>query len=255
MPLPTADWHQRFKQQAQWTQDLRAYLYPRVELADASKILDLGCGTGALMGELHTRSNGAVFGVDIHNAHLRLAQHNVSQPLTLGDAHELPYADGTFDITLCHFTLMWLKTPAQSLREMTRVTRPGGTVLALAEPDYDGRIDYPTELEQLGKWQIESLRRQGADPLIGRRLASLFTAAGLNNVETGLLGGQWNKPPSNQDWETEWQVLESDLSKTPRDSKTLRVLRSLDKSAWERGERVLFVPTFYAWGRVPKSGR
>jgi hypothetical protein len=48
--------------------------------------------------------------------------------------------------------------------------------------------------------------------------------------------------------------LEADLKeKDFRDVETLKSLKALDKAAWERGERVLFVPTFYAFGRVPKS--
>jgi len=75
---------------------------------------------------------------------------------------------------------------------MARITRPGGAVLALAEPDYGGRIDYPIKLAQMGKWQIESLRLQGADPLMGRKLATIFNSAGFDSVETGVLGGQWS---------------------------------------------------------------
>jgi hypothetical protein len=134
---------------------------------------------------------------------------------------------------------------------MIRVTRPGGVILALAEPDYDGRIDYPEELSQLGKMQMESLREQDADPLIGRKLAHIFHVAGLESVETGVLGGQWSGDPNWQAWESEWAVLESDLKKTFQASKTWKVLKELDQAATKSGERILFVPTFYAWGYVP----
>ncbi len=134
---------------------------------------------------------------------------------------------------------------------MARVTRPSGAVLALAEPDYGGRVDFPEELGQLGVWQMESLRTQGADPLMGRKLARVFRQAGLYSVETGALGGQWSGAPDWEAWESEWSVLESDLKNKPSLSEKLGFLKRLDKSAYEKGERVLFVPTFYAWGRVP----
>jgi hypothetical protein len=136
---------------------------------------------------------------------------------------------------------------------MRRVTRPGGAVMALAEPDYGGRIDYPDKLALLGEWQIESLKRQGADPLMGRKLTGLFHKTGLESVETGVLGGQWSESPDWAAWESEWAVLESDLKKTFQDFESWKVIKDLDKSAYEKGERVLFVPTFYALGFVSQN--
>jgi hypothetical protein len=51
--------------------------------------------------------------------------------------------------------------------------------------------------------------------------------------------------------------LEEDIKKVTEISGTSEVIRlqKLDKLAWERGERVLFVPTFYAWGRVPAANQ
>ena len=121
--------------------------------------------------------------------------------------------------------------------------------MALAEPDYGGRIDHPPILAQLGIWQEAALRGQDADPLIGRKLASLFTSAGIQEIGFGVLGGEWNLPFAEVERQTEWKVLLSDLGEL--DKAELRELRRLDEIAWERGERVLYVPTFYAWGQVP----
>jgi hypothetical protein len=136
---------------------------------------------------------------------------------------------------------------------MVRVVRQGGAVLLMAEPDYGGRIDYPQELESIAQWQVESLRKQGANPEIGRRLAGLLSDSGLIDVQGGVLGGEWGERPLSQDWEMEWQVLRDDLSRIEPDGsahpETIDALQELDRRAWKRGERVLFVPTFYAWGR------
>ncbi len=51
--------------------------------------------------------------------------------------------------------------------EMVRVTRPHGFVLALAEPDYGGRIDYPSELSTIGNWQIEAAEGARGKPVYG----------------------------------------------------------------------------------------
>lgn len=249
MSLTPSGWHARFSQQAQWTGALRAHIFPRVGVHSAQRILDVGCGTGALFGELLAQSDAAIFGVDIQRQHLRLARAHPDALLSQGDALQLPYPEGIFDITLCHFLLLWVADPLQTLSEMARVARPGGMVLALAEPDYGGRIDYPPELAQLGVWQTESLKRQGADPLMGRKLSGLFHQIGLENIETGVLGGQWRGAPAPEAWESEWKILEFD-AKTPKVSETFGVLKARDADAWERGQRVLFVPTFYALGRV-----
>ncbi len=259
MALTPSDWHLRFAQQARWTQDLRRYLFERAGLRNAARVLEVGCGTGALLaglGEDHGIPGGAgkikPHGLDIAAHHLAFAHHFAPRALlTQGDAHTMPYSTGSFDLSFCHFLLLWVRQPESVVAEMARLTRPGGAVLALAEPDYGGRIDYPFELAQLASLQQAALQRQGADPLIGRRLAAIFSCAGLKQIETGVLGGQWHGPPCAEEWENEWRVLLDDLQDSlPQPD--LERLRALDEQAWRSGQRVLFVPTFYAWGRVER---
>jgi SAM-dependent methyltransferase len=159
----------------------------------------------------------------------------------------LPYATGSFDFVYCHYLILWLTDPLAVLREMRRVTRPGGAVLALAEPDYTARIDWPSELSILGPLQASALARQGANPAAGRTLAALFHAAGLRQVSTGLLGGQWGTAPDAGFIASEWNTLRADLGGALPDG-TMDHLRQVDTQAWQIGERILFVPTFYASG-------
>lgn len=252
--LPSSFWHTRFVQQAVWTQPLRRHLFDRAQLASARRVLEVGCGTGVVLTDILMQTHGVPFGLDISANHLKLATQNLPGiPLVLGDAHTLPYNTAVFNNTLCHFVLLWVKDPVQVVREMARVTQPGGVVLALAEPDYGGRIDFPSELGVIGKWQQSALRAQGANPLLGRRLRAIFQRAGLTNVEVGVLGGQWSGNPIPEDIEMEWKVLEEDIQYTSEAnySSEVKRLKEVDRNAWENGERVLFVPTFYAMGRVP----
>ena len=256
-----ADWHKRFLEQARWTRDLREYLYRRAVIAGAKRVLDLGCGTGALTAELSAVTQADIHCLDINPEFLRVAsRENPGALPSLGDAHDLPHDSGSFDIVLCHFVLLWVSDPRRVVMEMVRVTRPGGYVLALAEPDYDGRIDFPAELEKLGALQVESLRLQGANPVIGRRLASLFSNAGLAEIETGVMGGQWSGETMIMDIESEWEVLRSDLAFLVNKDRTatppilnseLEKLEEIAAAASVRGERVLYVPTFYASGIKP----
>lgn len=244
------DWHSRFSQQASWTRDLRNYLFGRAGLQTARRVLDVGCGTGVLEIELTDRTTARIYGLDIDQKRLAQACHYAPEALfTLANAIYLPFPNGWFDITFCHFLLLWVAQPASVIAEMRRITRAGGFIMALAEPDYGGRIDYPADLELIGQLQLGGLRRQGADPLMGRKLAGIFHQAGLQQVETGLMGGQWKVALSKSDLSLEWSIIQSDLGNSTS-QETLERLRAIDAIAWQQGERVLFVPTFYASGRV-----
>jgi SAM-dependent methyltransferase len=259
------DWHSRFLQQAAWTRDLRVYLFEHAGLTRARRVLEVGCGTGAILSSLATPA--VVHGLDLEPARLVEAQvHVPAAALVCGDALALPYPSRVFDITFCHFLLLWVRDPLLALLEMKRATRPGGALLALAEPDYDSRVDKPDALAPLGRWQAESLRRQGADPGFGSRLADLFHQADIQPIETGTLQGSsgssissriscglehvgGERPPTSAERDLEWEVLESDLAGWIP-AQEIRRMMLLDEQAWERGERVLNVPTYFAWGIV-----
>jgi hypothetical protein len=82
-------------------------------------------------------------------------------------------------------------------------------------------------------------------------VVGFFHQIGLQGIESGVLGGQWAGPPSREAWDIEWQVLENDLISAGNEAVDMQAMKNLDWSAWQKGERVLFVPTFYAWGLVP----
>lgn len=264
LPLSPLEWHNRFVLQARWTRKIRTYIFKRARVLHKNRILEIGCGTGAIINEtipiiggynnqnIGKDSYAHIFGLDLNINYLLLASNLVpGAELTQGDGHTLPYPRDCFDLTICHFLLLWVTHPEVVVTEMARVTAPGGAVFILAEPDYGGRIDYPLELEQLGIWQHEALKSQGAEPNLGRQLASILNKAGLKNIEVGVLGGQWKGKPEKDEWESEWMVLLSDLQNyVPLER--LEQLQKIDANAWKRGERILYVPTFYGWGRVPE---
>jgi len=253
MPFRLADWHSRYLQQARWTEPLRAHLFSRVGIGAARRILEVGCGTGAVLASIPGAENPrSLVGLDIDLERLRLAQSTAPAAGCLcGDALRLPFSGGSFDVVYSHFLFLWVGDPAAAAREMARVARRGGWVLALAEPDYGGRIDFPPALETAGRMQTESLRRQGADPDIGRRLAGLLSAAGLRILECGVLGAQADPGGAGSAGaELEQRVLRNDLGETIAESEWQSYLDA-DRRARESGSRILYVPTFYAAGLVP----
>ena len=241
------DWHARYLQQAAWTRNLRAYLFNKAGLKDARRVLEVGCGTGAILRELETPA--ALHGVDLDPAALTQALVNArAASLTRGNGLSLPYSDSTFDIVYCHYFLLWVNDPLQAVLEMKRVTSRGGYVLALAEPDYSARVDKPEALRPLGEWQRDALKRQGANPGFGAQLAETFFQAGITLKETGTIQGAEDEP-SVREREMEWAVIEADLAESVS-SVEIQKMKQLDEDAWERGERVLYVPTYFAWGQV-----
>jgi ubiquinone/menaquinone biosynthesis C-methylase UbiE len=253
MLLSPRDWHHRYQQQAGWTRAMRAFLFRRFDLGAGKHVLEVGCGTGAVTSDLSSSSTCMVSGLDLNFPYLEIAR--AADPRTsyaAGDAFSLPFSTGSFDAVFCHFFLLWILDIPSILAEMRRVTRPGGPILALAEPDYGGRIDYPDSLSELGQWQAFALGSQGAQPNIGRRLMAEFIAAGLEQVESGLMGGQWKTTFDAAVFEAEWKIIESDLSVMISPAR-LQALRRMDEVAHQKGERILYVPTFYAIGRTPES--
>lgn len=239
------NWHLRYTQQAKWTRDLRAYIFDKIQLNDSRRVLEVGCGTGAILSALPIQSQ--IHGMDIDpDALAQCLIHVPSASLVHGNALQLPYSNNSFDVVYCHFFLLWAKNPIQALLEMKRVARK--YVIAFAEPDYANRVDKPDELIPLGKWQADSLRRQGANPNFGARLAESFFQAGIEIIETGTIQSVVNEA-SLEEWEIEWAVIESDLAESVP-SEDIQKMKELDKAARERGERVLHVPTHFAWGHV-----
>ena len=245
--------HARYLQQATWTRDLRAYLFAQAGWVSARRILEVGCGTGAVLripiaNEGSSADEPLLLGVDRSSDALADCRiHAPSALLTCADMLALPFPAGSFEITYCHFALLWLKDPLAGLREMKRVTR--GHVLALAEPDYSARVDQPPELVALGQLQTPALRAQGADVSLGSRLADLFREAGIRIREAGVINPWPRDALTPTDLEAEWLVLQQDLADM-LPAADLERLRRLDVAAHQRGERVLHVPTYYAWGQV-----
>lgn len=95
------------------------------------RLLDVGCGTGAMLGAAAARGFG-VAGVDISDVAIEQARRVAPQSeLLVGVAESLPFADGSFDVVSCVGSLEHVADPARAVAEMARVAKPGAQLLII----------------------------------------------------------------------------------------------------------------------------
>jgi SAM-dependent methyltransferase len=154
------------------------------------EVLDAACGTGIVARTVADRlaGDGRVVGLDLNDAMLAVArQVRPDLEWRQGDVAALPFPDRSFDVVLCQMALMFVPDRTAALREMARVTRPGGTV-ALCVPA--ALADQPA----YGPFVEVAARHAGAEArlLLGTywacgdldRLLETAAAAGLAVVDT-----------------------------------------------------------------------
>lgn len=104
----------------------------RLSVPREARILDVGCGTGVLLGRLFAAHPGSrLSGVDSAPQMLDIARKRLPEGIELREAsaEHLPYPEAAFDIVVSTSMFHYLPDPNLALREMERVLRPGGTVV------------------------------------------------------------------------------------------------------------------------------
>jgi demethylmenaquinone methyltransferase/2-methoxy-6-polyprenyl-1,4-benzoquinol methylase len=114
-----------FGQDRSWRRATRAAL----DLRPGERVLDVGAGTGVSTEEL-AHSGADAVGVDLSIGMLRAGRRSrPTVPLLAGDALRLPFPDETFDAVTISFALRNVVNTRAALRELARVTRPGGRLV------------------------------------------------------------------------------------------------------------------------------
>lgn len=174
---------------------LRAISLKMLPPAIGMKVLDVGCGTGANLAP-YVEAGGEVYGLDASEAMLSQARKRLGEQaeLILGDASNMPYDDGMFDIVRASMFLHELppNVVGDVIREMVRVTAPGGSLVL---------VDFATEdltLKGRGLRVVSMI----AERIAGREhhrncraylgaggIPGLTVASALTDVRSRVVGG------------------------------------------------------------------
>ncbi len=172
-------------------------------IANGERVLDVGCGPGALSTELVRRvGSDAVTAVDPSESFVEAARERLPGiTVEQAPAEHLPFPDDSFDAAIAQLVVHFMTDPVAGLAEMGRVTRPGGVVAACVW-DHGGRQS-PLGLF----WEAARVLEPDVDDesgLAGAReghLRELFEAAGLSEIEDTALTVAVEHPTFEDWWE------------------------------------------------------
>lgn len=155
-----------------------------------SRVLEAGCGVGAQTVTLAQRSPAAHFtSIDISADSLAAARRRITAAgltnveFLHADLFALPFAAASFDHVFVCFVLEHLPRPADALRLLRGLLRPGGT-LTVIEGDHGSAYFHPDSADARAAidCQVRLQREAGGNALIGRQLFPLLTEAGFSSV-------------------------------------------------------------------------
>jgi len=154
---------------------------------DGVEVLDVGTGTGDDARALAAlvAPHGKVVGLDrspdmLAEARRRAEGSGLPIEFVQGDAQALDFPDASFDRCRAERVLIHLPDPVAAVREMVRVTRPGGLVVV---SDLDGEtIFVNSSNEQLTRGLVRGLTNDLTNGWVGRRLQRYLVEAGLEDV-------------------------------------------------------------------------
>lgn len=155
---------------------------------EGSTVCEVGCGSGANLWIAALLKTGKFIGIDIQPEQIAACRRR-AQELSLNntefhcvDGRELSLASNSVDAAFCRLVLIHLPDPLSLIKEMYRITRPGGKIIAI-EPDVTAyRMSKPASLKCF-KARVEYFYRPGHGSIqIASQLEDLFKKSGLEQV-------------------------------------------------------------------------
>jgi ubiquinone/menaquinone biosynthesis C-methylase UbiE len=183
-----AEGYDRFM--GRYTRTLAPALAAAAGVREGMTLLDVGCGPGGLTDTLADRvGEGHVAAIDPAPQFVAAcrARHPAAD-VREGVAEALPWADGSFDATLSCLVIGFMTDADQGVREMARVTRPGGTVAACMWDIAGGGMTMLRTFWQAARQVDPDVAGEQDRPGVAREdIADRFRRAGLQDVEDGEL--------------------------------------------------------------------
>src|SRR5262249_18354435 len=197
----SADAYTRFM--GRYSEPLAALFADLAGVRRGQRVLDVGCGPGALTAELAGRLGaGTVCAVDPSEPFAAAVRERLpGVEVSVAAAERLPFPAGTFDAALAQLVVHFMADPVAGLREMGRVTRPGGVVAACVW-DHAGGGGPLAPLWRAGRELDPAARDESGLAGVGEgQLAALFAQAGLAGADATTLTVRARYPTFSQWWE------------------------------------------------------
>ncbi|MGC4109183.1 MAG: class I SAM-dependent methyltransferase [Nocardioides sp.] len=184
------------------------YLLPY--LRPDHRLLDVGAGPGTITADLAGLVRELV-AVEVNEEAAAITRSGLAErgyadvEVRVDDVHRLALADAEFDVVHAHQVLQHVADPVAALREMARVTRPGG-LIGVRDSDYAAFAWYP-RLPGLDRWlelYQAAARANGGEPDAGRHLLAWAHAAGLDQVTATSSTWCFATPESRAWWGGMW---------------------------------------------------
>jgi SAM-dependent methyltransferase len=196
-----ADAYDRFM--GRYSQQLSPQLADLAGIHRGQRVLDVGCGPGALTAELVRRvGEDAVSAVDPSESFVAAARARFpGVEVQSATAERLPFADGAFDAVIAQLVVHFMTDAVAGLREMKRVTSSGGSIAACVW-DHAGERAPLTVFWRAAR-ELDPHARDESD-LAGAReghLGELFAAAGISSVEETSLEATGEFASFDEWWE------------------------------------------------------
>jgi ubiquinone/menaquinone biosynthesis C-methylase UbiE len=233
-----------------WDDAFTIFVKDTVQPRAGRRILDVGCGTGTAevkLSRLHLTQVSLV-AVDLSADRVREAlaatrSHNIRATFAAADGCALPFRDATFDSAFCVAVLQHIVDVDAAVRELARVTRPGGRVVAV-EPDNSARYFYSSldagmrASEGAGRFFASLAHERGdaAEGAVGPKLPTLFARCGIELVDVQLFPVSRAQlgPPAKSWWDGRREAVRSATE------------RASDTGSKQLGEEYLALLEIYA---------